>query len=111
MPRHPLRLKYETAVAALGEAALEMLRSGASEENVARWAVGERNALKQAYRDRTPAPVLARIDARTLERYGNAMGPSADELRSAGKSWREIIDSATRAGDHGDAFSDSRSCR
>ncbi|MDM0047729.1 hypothetical protein QTI04_01815 [Variovorax sp. J22R115] len=35
--------------------------------------VGERNALKQAHRDLTPAPMSARIDARTLERYGNAI--------------------------------------
>lgn len=95
---------YETAVAALSDAAMEKLGSGTSEEEVARWVVAERNALKQTYRDRTPAPVLARIVARTMERYGNAMGPSVDELRAAGKSWQDIIDSATRAGEHDDAF-------
>ncbi|RZL93994.1 MAG: hemagglutinin [Variovorax sp.] len=109
MPTHALRLKYETAVAALGEAALQRLGSGSSEEDVARWTVAQRNALKQDYRELTPAPVLARIDARTLQRYGNAIGPSADELRATGKSWREIIESAARPGDHGDAFPESHS--
>lgn len=104
MSTHALRLKYEAAVAALGEAASEMLRAGASEEHVARWAVAERNALKQEYRKLTPATVVTRIAAKTLKRYGNALGPSADDLRAAGKSWREIIDSATRPGDHGAAF-------
>jgi filamentous hemagglutinin len=108
MPTHALRLKYEADVAVLAEAASQMLASGTSEEDVARWVVDERNALKRRYRGLTPAPVLARIEARTLQRYGNTMGPSADELRAAGKSSREIIESATRPGDHGDAFSASR---
>lgn len=104
MPTHALRLKYEADVAALAEATSQMLGSGTSEEDVARWVVDERNALKRTYRGLTPAPILARIDARTLQRYGNRMGPSADELRAAGKSWREIIESAARPGDHDDAF-------
>lgn len=110
MPTHALRLKYEAAVAALGEAALLKLGSGMSEEEVARWLVGERNALKRTYRELTPAPVVARIEAKTLQRYGNAVGPSVDQLRAAGKSWREIIESAIRPGEHGSAFfeSDSR---
>ena len=108
MPTHALRLKYEADVAARAEATSQMLGSGTSEEDVARWVVDERNALKRAYRGLTPAPVLARIDARTLQRYRNTMGPSADELRAAGKSWREIIESAARPGDHGEAFSASR---
>ena len=66
--------------------------------------MAERNALKHTYRALTPEPVLTRIEAKTLERYGNKIGPTADDLRAAGKSWKEIIDSATRAGEHGDAF-------
>ena len=104
MPSQPLRTRYETAVAELSSAAASRLASGATEEDVARWAVAERNALKHTYRALTPEPVLTRIEAKTLERYGNKIGPTADDLRAAGKSWKEIIDSATRAGEHGDAF-------
>lgn len=104
MSNHSLRLKYTTAVADLANAASEKLRSGASEEAVAQWVVDERNALKQTFRDLTPAPVLERLIANTVARYGNAMGPDVDELRASGKSWREIIDSATRAGEHGEDF-------
>lgn len=103
MLNHALRLRYEAAVAALGHAVSERLRSGASDKDVARWVVAQRNRLKQTYRDLTPAPLLARIVDRTQARYGNAIGPSADELRAAGKSWRDIIASATRAGEHGEA--------
>ena len=104
MPKQSLRMMYEAAVAELSNAAVSKLDAGVSEEDVARWAVAERNILKQAYRDLTPESILGRIVARTLERYGNEMGPSVDDLRSAGKSWRQIIHSATRAGDHGDDF-------
>ncbi|MBS0452311.1 MAG: hemagglutinin [Proteobacteria bacterium] len=99
-----VRAMYERAVADLSKAAASKLDAGESEEEVARWVVAQRDALKKTYRGLTPGPVLARIVARTMERYGNEMGPSVDDLRAAGKSWREIIDSATRAGDHGEAF-------
>lgn len=95
---------YEAAVAELSNAAASKLDAGVSEENVARWAVAERNILKQAYRDLTPESILARIVARTLKRCGNETGLSVGDLRSAGKSWRQIIHSATRAGDHGGDF-------
>ncbi len=110
MPHHNVRSMYEAAVAALADAAAQKLQSGASEEDVARWVVVERDALKQRYRSLTPAPVLARIVARTVERYGNPIGPSIDALRATGKSWKAIIDSATRAGVHGHDFfgTDSR---
>jgi len=77
-PTDDVRLKYEAAVIGLGEAASKMLGSGVSEEHVARWAAAQRNALKQEYRDLTPTAVAARIAAKTLARYGSALGPSCD---------------------------------
>ena len=99
-----VRAQYEAAVAQLAQAAALKLGAGVPEEAVARWVAVERDALKQAFRARTPAPVLARIVARTVARYGNEVGPSVDDLRTAGKSWREIIQSATRAGEHDEDF-------
>ena len=95
-----LRACYEADVAQLAQAAAAQLAAGAAEEDVARWLVDARNALKLRYREATPPAVVARIAAKTLTRYGNALGPSADDLRRAGKSWREIIASASRAGEH-----------
>jgi hypothetical protein len=104
MSTENLRGRYECAVAGLRDAASARLRAGMSEEAVARWVVEERNALKAAYRNLTPAPALARIVARTVQRYGSLSGPSVDDLRASGKSWAEIIDSATRPGKHPDSF-------
>jgi hypothetical protein len=95
-----VRPQYESAVIALGLAAAQLLTSGSSEEKVARWAVEQRNQLKLSYRHLTPSDALAKLEAWTLLRYGNVLGPSVDQLRSAGKSWAEIIDAAARPGKH-----------
>ncbi|MGJ7603091.1 hemagglutinin [Variovorax sp. LT1R20] len=97
-----VRSRYEAAVNELARSASQMLAAGTDEEQVARWVVAERNRLKEAYRDLTPPDLLVLIEARTMRQYGNILGPSVDQLRAAGKSWREIIDSAARAGAHGD---------
>lgn len=97
---HNLRRQYESAVIALGIAATRLLASGNSEEHVARWAVVQRNQIKLSYRDLTPNDALEKLEAWTLVRYGNVLGPSVDQLRSTGKSWAEIIDAAARPGKH-----------
>lgn len=99
-----LRQRYEAEVGALQEAVAQKLGAGWSEEAVARWVVAERNALKDRYRALTPPGVLARILANNVRSYGAEDGPSVDQLRARGRSWAEIIASATRPGRHGEAF-------
>jgi len=45
-----------------------------------------------------PAPQPEAIYARNLEKYGDKLGPTVDWLRAKGKSWEEIIESASRSG-------------
>ncbi|MFD1711916.1 hemagglutinin [Ottowia sp. GY511] len=104
MNESDLRQQYEAAVAALARDAARQLAAGVPKEDVARWAVAARDTLKLRYREATPPHVLVRIVANTRARYGNDVGPSADDLRSEGKTWRQIIESATRAGVHGAEF-------
>lgn len=75
-----------------------MLAAGVAQEQVARWAAGERDRLKQVYRDLTPPAALAVIEARSLAQYGNTTGPTVEQLRADGKSWAEIAASAGRPG-------------
>lgn len=95
-----LRAQYEAEVAALRQAAALRLAAGDTEEQVARWSVAQRNALKQRFRADTPADDLARLEAWTRARYGSALGPSAEQLHAAGKSWGEIIEGAARPGQY-----------
>lgn len=81
-----------------------MLAAGVGQEQVARWATGQRDRLKQVYREMTPPDALAIIEARSLAQYGNSIGPSVEQLRAGGKSWAEIAASAGRAGKQPDGL-------
>ena len=93
-----LRLQYETAVSELEEKTSCMLASGVDEEQVACWAVEQRGLLKLKYRALTSPDARAVIEAWTLQRYGNSLGPTVDQLRARGKSWADIINCAARPG-------------
>jgi hypothetical protein len=68
-------------------------------ERIARTLHAERRALGVRFKDLTPPDKLTEIHARNLERYGDKLGPSFDFLRDkAGKSFEQIIESATRPG-------------
>jgi hypothetical protein len=54
--------------------------------------------LTAAFKALTPKPWRSRIEARTLAAYGDPVGPTINTLRSRGKTWDGIIESATRPG-------------
>jgi hypothetical protein len=58
----------------------------------------ERRRLTAAFKKLTSEPWRSRIHARTLAAYGDPVGPTIEHLRARGKSWDDIIDSATRPG-------------
>lgn len=93
-----LRSAYERKVQTLADMAADMRRRGVDAELVARAVHAERLEIAKAFKDLTPEPLRSKIQARTVARYGNPAGPSIDFLRAAGKSWDEIIDSASRPG-------------
>ncbi|RTU26159.1 hypothetical protein DY972_33450 [Pseudomonas aeruginosa] len=94
----PLRQAYVNEVKALEDVALNMRAAGASPEQVARQLHQMRRDLGVQYKDLTPAPQLEVIYARNLEKYGDKLGPTVDWLRAKGKSWEQIIESASRSG-------------
>jgi hypothetical protein len=93
-----LRGQYEAAVRALGQQADALRTAGLSAEQIARSLHAQRRALGVAFKDLTPPEVLDRIYARNLEKYGDRLGPTIEWLRAHGKSWEQIIESASRAG-------------
>ena len=50
------------------------------------------------YKELTPAELLTKIHDRNEERYGDPLGPSIEWLREQGRSWDDIIRSATTPG-------------
>lgn len=94
----PLRQAYVHEVKVLEDFALNMRAAGASPEQVARQLHQMRRDLGIRYKDLTPAPQLEAIYTRNLEKYGDKLGPTVDWLRAKGKSWEQIIESASRSG-------------
>ena len=92
-----LRMEYVNEVQSISSHTQRMLSQGKTEEEVAVWAINERNELKVKYRGDTPPEKLREIELRNIEKYGNALGPTAHYLRQKGKTWKEIIDSASKA--------------
>ena len=54
--------------------------------------------LGETYKGLTPPDLLAKIYERNLGKYGDKLGPTIEWLRGQGKTWTQIIDSATRSG-------------
>jgi len=94
-----LRQQYVKAVEALATNVPGMRQAGMTSEQIARALHAERRALGEQFKNATPPEVLEKIYQRNLERYGDRLGPSIEWLRDkAGKSWEQIIESATRPG-------------
>jgi hypothetical protein len=94
----PLRQEYIDAVASL-KSKVETLRGqGKADEEIARLVHAERRALGEKYKGLTPPDLLEKIYERNLGKYGDKLGPTIEWLRGQGKTWTQIIDSATRSG-------------
>jgi hypothetical protein len=93
-----VRSRYEAAVLALRAQVAAMRGIGVSSETIARTVHAERRRLTAASKELTPEPWRSRIHTRTLAAYGDPIGPTIENLRARGKSWDDIIDSATRPG-------------
>nr|CUV28161.1 putative hemagglutinin-related protein [Ralstonia solanacearum] len=92
------RIAYEADAKRITEGVDQMRAAGVSEENIARWAVDQRNSLKTTYRSMSPPDFVQAVEARNVEKYGNSLGPSADQLKQKGLTWTEIANSAARPG-------------
>ena len=75
-----------------------MRDEGTSSETIAHAVHAERRRLTAAFKELTPEPWRSRIQTRTLATYGDPVGPTIENLRARGKSWDDIIGSATRPG-------------
>jgi RHS repeat-associated protein len=93
-----VRAAYEAEVRALEDQGLAARAAGQDAETTARQLVDARNALKVAARAQSPADAVAQMEARNMAKYGNPVGPTADQLHAAGKTWEQIIESASRPG-------------
>jgi RHS repeat-associated protein len=95
-PKPPLRIEYENAVKALKDMATELAAKGMTPEEIARAVSQARRDLGIKYKDLTPPELLEKLYERNMKKYGDKLGPTVEWLRAQGKSWEEIIESASR---------------
>jgi hypothetical protein len=93
-----LRGAYVSEVQRLKTLVPDLKRVDLSTEQIARVLHGARRSLGEQYKNMTPGPMLEKIYQRNIDKYGDKLGPSVDFLRAQGKSWEQIIESATRTG-------------
>lgn len=93
-----LRRQYVEEVQMLAGKAEVMRLAGSSQEEIARALHAERRDLGVKYKNLTPSKQLAEIYVRNEKKYGDKLGPTVEWLRERGKSWEDIIASASRAG-------------
>ena len=75
-----------------------MMAKGKSAEAIARALHAERRKLATHFKEQTPEPLRSQIYRRTFAVYGDPIGPTIEGLRAQGKSWNDIIESATKPG-------------
>jgi hypothetical protein len=90
-----LREMYGTGNEKILQEARDMITNGKSESEVARWIVESRNNLKEVVRTKGPIVFKKLVEYRNLKKYGNALGPSYEMLRAAGKTDAAIIAGVT----------------
>jgi hypothetical protein len=78
-----MRAAYKEGAGKIFSEAQQMLKAGKSEEDVARWVVGQRNTLKQVLREQGPKLFQAVAELRNKIKYGNKLGPEYEALKAA----------------------------
>lgn len=68
-----------------------------SEEDIARTLVQMRNDAKDVVRAGMTSDQIAELEARNQEKYGNPLGPTADQLHLKYGSWEKVSEAATRS--------------
>ncbi|WP_371502316.1 DUF6531 domain-containing protein [Kitasatospora sp. NBC_00374] len=94
----PLRKAYIAEVEALKQKNADMKAAGATDEEIARALHQARRDIGEKYKDLTPKEQRQTIYDRNLAKYGDKLGPTIDYLRARGKTWEQIIESASRTG-------------
>jgi hypothetical protein len=92
-----VRLRYHRLLDTMEQVADRMHEEGRSDEEIARVLVDMRNEAKDITRaGMTPEAVQA-LEERNMKKYGNPLGPTADQQFAKYGSWAKVIEAATRS--------------
>jgi hypothetical protein len=90
------RADYEDSVKALRYLCDVLIAQGQTAESVARRVVMARNHLKSQFRVGLPIDILAAIETRNIDLYGDPLGPDANAQLLRYGDWPSVIAAACR---------------
>ncbi|WP_246430688.1 hypothetical protein [Streptomyces rectiverticillatus] len=91
------RVRYHQLLEDMERKACAMRAQGSSEEDIARTLVKMRNDAKDIVRSGMTPEQVAELEARNRKKYGNPLGPTADQLYLKYGSWEKVSEAATRS--------------
>ncbi|MEE4490095.1 hypothetical protein [Streptomyces sp. BE230] len=91
------RMRYHQLLEDMEREECAMRAEGRSEEDIARALVQMRNDAKDIVRAGMTPEQVAELEARNQKKYGNPLGPTADQLYMKYGSWEKVAEAATRS--------------
>ncbi|MGW8887519.1 hypothetical protein [Streptomyces sp. NPDC055749] len=92
-----VRMRYHELLDHMEQVEQQMRDEGRSDEEIARVLVDMRNEAKDITRAGMSPEAVALLEARNMVKYGNPLGPTADQQFARYGSWDKVIDAATRS--------------
>ncbi|ROR00078.1 hypothetical protein EDE04_6636 [Streptomyces sp. 2132.2] len=90
------RIQYHDLLEDMHRTAADMRAAGATDEEVARELVDMRNQAKAITRAGMTPEEVRILEERNLAKYGNPLGPTADQLYAKYGTWQQVIDASMR---------------
>ncbi|AZM57180.1 hypothetical protein DMA15_35325 [Streptomyces sp. WAC 01529] len=91
------RSRYHRLLDGMELVAERMRAAGSSDEEIARTLVAMRNEAKDITRAGMSPEAVEALEARNMKKYGNPLGPTADQQFAKYGSWAAVIEASTRS--------------
>ncbi|MFF6972557.1 MULTISPECIES: hypothetical protein [Streptomyces] len=91
-----IRMMYHGLLVEMDREECAMRAAGASEEEIARRMVQLRNEAKEITRAGMSPDEVRALEERNIAKYGNPLGPTADQLYAKYGSWEAVTAASTR---------------
>ncbi|MDJ1131281.1 hypothetical protein [Streptomyces iconiensis] len=94
-----IRMRYHELIGDMDRTQCAMRREGHSDKAIARRLVQMRNDAKDVTRAGMSPEQVRRLEERNVAKYGNPLGPTADQLHAKYGSWEAVSAAALRTSD------------
>ncbi|QNP64091.1 hypothetical protein [Streptomyces genisteinicus] len=90
------RMRYHALLEEMRRTEADMRDAGATEEEIARELVDMRNQAKEITRAGMTPEEVRLLEERNTAKYGNPLGPTAEQLFAKYGSWEQVTDASMR---------------